>query len=144
MQTKPHEIYAVCPMDSIAIGQAKAFDLARLDDGQPRPFRVLIVRVKPTTYRGYVNTCPHEGVWLNIGSGGFFDATGKYLRCGKHGATFEVETGLCVDGPCEGASLEPVAVMAVSGDVCIDGIELLEDRDFGQYDETMEIMIHPD
>lgn len=149
MQTKPLEIYAICPMDSIAIGKAKAFDLAKLDeDGISRPFRIVIVRQTPTIYWGYANTCPHEGVWLNIGTGSFFDPTGKFLKCGKHGATFEIDTGICVSGPCEGAKLDSVAVMAMSGDVCISGVRLLEDDGFGfpadDLDETMEIMIHPE
>lgn len=149
MKNRRPEIYAICAKDSIAIGDAKAFDLARLDaEGRPRPFRIVIVRQTPTTYRGYVNTCPHEGAWLNIGSGGFFDSTGTMLKCGKHGATFQIETGLCVDGPCQGASLEPVAVLAISGDICIAGVSLLED-DGGRgspddLEETMEIMITSD
>jgi len=146
MKTQPPEIFAVCPMDAVPIGAARAFDLARVDDsGEARPFRIFIVREKPTTYRGYVNACPHEGVWLNIGSGRFFDSTGSFLRCGKHGAAFNIATGLCVDGPCAGAHLEPVAVVAINGVVCIAGVRLLEEeseRRTDAADETMEITVH--
>ena len=74
METKLPEIYAICSMDSIAVGDAKAFDLAKVDkNGESRPFRIVIIRETPFIYRGYVNVCPHEGVWLNIGTGVFFD-----------------------------------------------------------------------
>lgn len=148
MTKKPPAIYTVCPMDGIPIGGAKAFDLARLDDdGEARPFRIFIVREEPTTYRGYVNACPHEGVWLNIGSGDFFDSAAAALRCGKHGALFDVATGLCIEGPCAGASLEPVAVVAINGDVCVAGVKLQEeddDRAADPAEETMEITVHPE
>lgn len=148
MTNEPPDIYAVCPMDAIPIGGARAFDLARLDDdGEARPFRIFIVREEPTTYRGYVNACPHEGIWLNIGSGDFFDATGKVLRCGKHGALFDIATGLCIEGPCAGTNLEPVAIVAINGDVCIAGVTLQEedtDRGGNPGDETMEITVHPE
>jgi hypothetical protein len=51
---------------------------------------------------------------------------------------------------CSGtASLEPVAVAAIQGEVCLCGIQLVEDDGipdpFAEVaDETMEIMIHPD
>jgi nitrite reductase/ring-hydroxylating ferredoxin subunit len=32
------------------------------------------------------------------------------LVCAAHGASFEMEQGLCVAGPCKGASLVAVAV----------------------------------
>ena len=144
--TPPREVYAVCEMDEISPGEARAFDLAvRGDDGMPRPFRIFIVRDTPTTYRAYENVCPHEKSWLNIGSGSFFDGRGNFLRCGRHGALFDIATGACVDGPCEGAALKPITAMAMDGDVCIAGVTLMEDDGEGDfYDETMEIMIHPD
>lgn len=149
METKLPEIYAICSMDSIAVGDAKAFDLAKVDkNGESRPFRIVIIRETPFIYRGYVNVCPHEGVWLNIGTGVFFNSTGQFLKCGKHGAIFRIDTGVCVGGPCEGARLEPVSVMAMSGDVCMSGVKLLEDDRPGfptdDLDETMEIMIQSD
>ncbi|HZM08341.1 MAG TPA: Rieske (2Fe-2S) protein, partial [Methylocella sp.] len=71
------------------------------------------------------------------------------LRCGRHGARFEIDTGICVDGPCQGASLESVALAVIQGDVCLCGIALVEDDGIPdpfaeELDDTMEIMIHPD
>jgi nitrite reductase/ring-hydroxylating ferredoxin subunit len=66
---------------------------------------------------GYVNRCPHLGTELDWQPGEFFDVAGLYLVCSTHGAIFEPRTGLCVAGPCRGASLEPLAVREQGGQV---------------------------
>lgn len=107
-----------------------------------------MIRTHGNDYVGYVNACPHDGVWLNIGSGDFFTQDRAFLKCGRHGATFEIDSGLCIDGPCNGKSLQPIALAVVDGEVCLCGERLVEDdRPFGAFDdhdETMDIMIHPD
>jgi nitrite reductase/ring-hydroxylating ferredoxin subunit len=35
--------------------------------------------------------------------------------CAAHGAIFEIETGICVAGPCPGARLRPLPVRLSSG-----------------------------
>jgi len=59
--------------------------------------------------RAFVNRCPHLGVELDWEPGQFFDDAKLYLICSTHGAVFEPDSGLCVGGPCRGASLEPIA-----------------------------------
>lgn len=149
MSSENIEIYVICSASSIDPGTAKAFSLLRLnEEGETRPFPIVVIRKNGREFFGYVNVCPHEGVWLNIGSGTFFDSDKKFLKCGRHGAKFEVETGLCVDGPCKSANLEPIALTVIQGDVCICGVPLVEDDSspypFEDQDDTMEIMIHPD
>ncbi|MGY4627403.1 Rieske (2Fe-2S) protein [Bradyrhizobium sp. USDA 4486] len=143
------EVFVVCPADAIERSGAMSFSLSRIDDrGESRPFPIIVVRTFGNDYFGYVNRCPHERVWLNIGSGTFFSADRSFLRCGRHGARFEIDTGMCIDGPCDGQSLEPVALAVIEGDVCLCGVKLLEDDRFadlfGDSDETMDITIHPD
>lgn len=58
----------------------------------------------------FVNRCPHAGTELDWQPGEFFEETGLYLVCSTHGALFEPATGLCVAGPCRGASLETLQV----------------------------------
>lgn len=142
-------VFAVCAADAIERGGAKAFSLSRIDDGgESRPFPIVVVRTHGNVYLGYVNSCPHDNVWLNIGSGEFFTADRAFLKCGRHGATFEIESGLCIGGPCTGKSLQPIALAVVDGDVCLCGVRLVEDdrpaNRFEDDDETMDIMIHPD
>ena len=143
------EVFVICASDDIERGGARAFSLSRIDvSGESRPFPIVVIRTHDNAYVGYVNACPHDGVWLNIGSGDFFTQDRAFLKCGRHGATFEIDSGLCIDGPCNGKGLQPIALAVVDGEVCLCGERLVEDdRPFGSFDdndETMEIMIHPD
>lgn len=138
------DLYVICALDALDRGQAKAFSLSRvLDDSTTRPFSIFVVRTKQDHCVGYVNICPHQGSWLNIGEGTFFSADGERLRCGRHKAEFDVETGSCIKGPCLGKTMEPVALVVMDGEVCLCGIKLAEEEvaDYDELDETMEIMI---
>ncbi|MGY4229913.1 hypothetical protein ACVMIH_007274 [Bradyrhizobium sp. USDA 4503] len=57
----------------------------------------------------------------------FLDPYGVRWMCGKHGSTFELGTGLCVDGPCKGRTLTPIALTVLDGDICVVGVRLVED-----------------
>ena len=39
--------------------------------------------------------------------------------CATHGAIFEVDTGLCIDGPCIGDSLRSLEANILEGEVVI-------------------------
>lgn len=77
----------------------------------------------------YVNSCPHRGTELDWQAGEVFDETGLYLVCATHGALFEPNSGLCVDGPCHGARLRPVAIKILGNDVVLSG----HSGDIGNY-----------
>ncbi len=139
-------LYVICALDSLERGQAAPFSLSRVtDEGETRPFSIFVVRTENDQCVGYVNICPHQGSWLNIGEGKFFSEDGQRLRCGRHKAEFDIETGVCVTGPCVDKTIEPVALVVMDGDVCLCGVKLAEEEisDDDDLDETMEIMIHP-
>ncbi len=149
MSSGQNDVFIICDAKIIRRGTAMPFSLSRNNEnGEARPFPIVVVRTHADAYFGYVNACPHEGRWLNIGDGEFFTKDGAFLRCGRHGARFEIETGACVDGECKGKSLERVSVDVLDGDVCVRGVSLVEDDafpdPFDEGDDTMEIMIHPD
>ncbi|MBI5260940.1 MAG: Rieske 2Fe-2S domain-containing protein [Bradyrhizobium sp.] len=141
------EVFVICAAADIERGGARSFSLSRIDEaGESRPFPIMVIRTHDNDYFGYANSCPHDGVWLNIGGGDFFTPDRGFLKCGRHGATFEIDSGLCIDGPCRGDSLRPVALVVVGGELCLCGVRLVED-DWPMHDdddETMDIMIHPD
>tara|TARA_B100000780_G_C21015465_1_gene406793 strand:+ start:308 stop:751 length:444 start_codon:yes stop_codon:yes gene_type:complete len=141
------ELYVIGRARDIAPGTAKSYSLARLDkEGNGRPLPLLVVRTENDVYYGYANICPHNQIWLNIGDGAFFSEDGCHLQCGRHGAKFEIDSGLCIEGPCEKESLEAIPLLVDDGDLCVYGVVLAEADPFSDYedDETMEIMIHPD
>ncbi len=77
-------------------------------DPEDRGSSVVVVR-RDGQLHAYRNLCPHAGRFLNWAPGRFLFDGGR-LVCAAHGATFEVDSGLCVEGPCRGSSLVPVAV----------------------------------
>lgn len=58
---------------------------------------------------GYLNACPHLGTHLEFQENKFLTLDKSLIQCAMHGALFEIQSGLCISGPCNGQSLEPVA-----------------------------------
>lgn len=150
MPSNTVDVFVICDAEHVPRGNAKAFSLSRVDgEGQARPFPIFVVRTEADVYLGYVNVCPHDGLWLNVGDGEFFSEDRAFLECGRHGAKYEIDTGKCVEGPCMGKDLEPIPLIISEGEVCLCGLTLVEedrtpDPFEDEYEETMEIMIHPD
>ncbi len=127
--------YAICRMSEIPSQKARGFHLMIVgDDGSPRPWPIIVVRWGRQVF-GYVNKCPHDGVNLDWERNQFLDPNGIRLMCGKHGALFELGTGNCIDGPCKGRSLTPVALAILDDDICVVGVRLVEDEDTVAGDE---------
>ena len=63
----------------------------------------------------YVNSCRHQSLPLDFGDAHFFDESADALVCCHHGARYRPDTGECVDGPCEGATLTQLAVVEKDG-----------------------------
>jgi len=71
--------------------------------------------------RAYENRCRHLSLPLDYEEERFFDAEGRHLVCHHHGAIFDPLTGLCLRGPCAGASLTPLRLKIADGEVCSAG-----------------------
>jgi len=140
------EIYAVCHVNDVIKRRAVGFVLAQLDDaGRTVPLPLVIAREGGKVY-AYVNRCPHQGTRLDFEPKQFLDGSRQRLLCGKHGAEFEIATGLCTDGPCKGERLERVEALVDGEDVCITGVTLVEEDglDREENDEMPEIVIASD
>lgn len=124
--------YAICGMNDIPSRKARGFQLIRVgEDGATRPWSIVVVRWGRQVF-GYVNKCPHDGVNLDWERNQFLDPNGIRLMCGKHGALFDLGTGMCVDGPCKGRGLQPVNLRILDGDICVTGVTLVEDDELPQ------------
>jgi nitrite reductase/ring-hydroxylating ferredoxin subunit len=124
------KVYAICAADSISPGWVQPFTLARSGaGGEEEPFPILILRDENREYFAYVNSCPHEQHRLYEEPGQYSGVTQDFLICAKDGSKFETGTGLCIDGPCKGASLESIPALVLDGDVCIGGVTLVEEID---------------
>ena len=67
--------------------------------------------------RAWLNVCPHAGRRLDWAPGRFLRSKDGLLVCAVHGASFELQHGACVAGPCRGESLRAVAVEVRGGEV---------------------------
>ena len=67
--------------------------------------------------RAWLNICPHAGRRLDWAPGEFLKSKDGLLVCAAHGASFELQRGECVGGPCRGESLRAVAVEVRDGAV---------------------------
>ena len=98
-------------------------DARRLREGQGIRFTIVLDGVQrdafAVRYRGavhaYVNTCRHQGLTLDFGDAHFFDEEYDALVCCHHGARYHPDSGVCFDGPCEGAALTALAVEVRDG-----------------------------
>lgn len=100
----------LCRVDDIPEGRARGFDVRNVgrDD-------LFIVRHGTNLY-AWRNECPHiDGAPLAWRKDEYLDAAGQNIVCWAHGAKFEIDSGLCVVGPCVGQALTPIPVTVEDG-----------------------------
>ncbi len=103
----------ICPSNALGDGGLGVrFDVER--GGETLP--AFAVRFRGVVH-AYVNECRHQCTELDWNPGEFFDAERLYLICATHGALYQPDTGLCIDGPCRGARLSTVAVVEHDGGI---------------------------
>ena len=96
----------LCHLDDIPEGAARGFDLK----GEGRD-SVFVVRKAGEVF-AYRDACPHyQGATsLPWRKNAYLGASRQFIVCAAHGAEFEIDTGLCVHGPCLGESLTNVRI----------------------------------
>lgn len=77
----------------------------------------VLIHHAPTGIVGYINSCPHARVPLNLIGDQFLDHSGRFLQCSTHGARFDPGTGLCISGPCKGERLLPIKLKIKGNDI---------------------------
>jgi nitrite reductase/ring-hydroxylating ferredoxin subunit len=95
----------LCAIGELPVVGARGFDL--LGSGTDDMF---VVRMHDVV-RGYRNSCPHwPGASLPWRKDAYLNASGSAIVCHGHGAQFDIPTGRCIVGPCEGKHLTAVPV----------------------------------
>ena len=114
----------ICRIAELADPGARAFTAGAGE----WPLRGFVVR-RNNTVRAFVNHCPHQGHPLNLRPDAFLTPDRALILCSSHGAMFEIETGLCVAGPCAGERLKSVPVSVEAGLVLLgEGAEALAEE----------------
>jgi nitrite reductase/ring-hydroxylating ferredoxin subunit len=103
----------LCRLDDMPDGEAVALDVL-LPEGEES---VILLR-QGDRVNAWLNICPHAGRRLDWAPGKFLISRGM-LVCAAHGASFNVDNGECIGGPCRGESLRGVPVHVQQGDVLL-------------------------
>jgi len=107
---------AVGPLSDIPDPGCREFSIGSGD----WPFKGFVVRRRENVY-AYQNFCMHVGHPLNWKPDSFLTKDGKRIICSSHGALYEIDSGLCVAGPCPGKKLRSVEVAVRDGQVFVRG-----------------------
>ncbi|NVK72338.1 MAG: Rieske (2Fe-2S) protein [Oceanospirillaceae bacterium] len=96
---------ALCHIDDLKESETKGF--LENEAGQDLLF---VVKFKGAFY-GWRNACPHVNdapmAWRKDA---YMDAKKQHIACHAHGALFEADTGLCIQGPCLGKALNKIPI----------------------------------
>ena len=106
-------------------------DVGRLGEGQAVRFEIPVEGIRRDAFAvrfrgevfGYLNTCRHQSLPLDFGDAHFFDDAYDALVCCHHGARYAPESGRCVDGPCAGGRLTPLALAVRAGELWCTGVD---------------------
>ena len=104
------QLSALCALSDVPETGGLALTV-QMPDG---PCELMLFRIDDSL-RAYLNVCPHMGRNLDFAPGEFLFTPRGELVCPHHGATFELSSGLCVEGPCRGDALRQVAVEVREG-----------------------------
>jgi nitrite reductase/ring-hydroxylating ferredoxin subunit len=118
-------------VNAVALQEIQVGQLADLHDPGCRefrigtgewPFRGFVVRRGDAVY-AYQNFCMHAGHPLNYKPDSFLTRDGTRIICTSHGALYEIDSGVCVAGPCPGKKLRAITVEVRDGQIFVRGPE---------------------
>lgn len=100
----------LCRLDEIEDPGSKGFETI----GGEKPF--FVVRRGGDVF-AYRNSCPHYGAPLDWKPDAFLSYEKDLILCSMHSALFNIDDGVCVDGPCPGQALEALSVEIADGGI---------------------------
>ncbi len=102
----------LCRVTDIADGRAVEFAYQAGDERRA----IFIQRMGDDVF-AYENSCPHAHLPLNIKEGVFTEKSGTYFMCSNHGALFDIKSGACLGGPCNGQGLTKIEIDLKDGEI---------------------------
>jgi nitrite reductase/ring-hydroxylating ferredoxin subunit len=88
----------------------------------------------PAGLTAFVNVCAHRHQPVVVDDKPL-DDSGR-LECRAHGAFYDPATGLCVEGPCEGARLVSVPVRDDGAQLFVEDDDTVDDSVYGTDEEA--------
>lgn len=99
------QVVRLCHSSDLAEGSARGFDLH--SHGRDTMFVV-----RRNGLHAYRNACPHwEGASMPWRKDAYLNVDATRIVCSAHGAQFDIETGVCLTGPCPGQTLTHVPLI---------------------------------
>jgi nitrite reductase/ring-hydroxylating ferredoxin subunit len=92
----------LCRLDDLVDGDSRGFDPQGVGHDT-----VFVVR-RGSDVHVYHDSCPHQGSQMAWRRHAYLNAARDRIVCHAHGAQFEIDTGVCVLGPCLGQGLAAV------------------------------------
>ena len=105
----------LCALNDIDTPGSRGFSI----DTRQGCDELFVVRTGKAVF-AYRNSCPHTGGPLDWVPNQFLSIDSDWIQCATHDALFRIEDGVCVQGPCAGQALNPVAVEIIAGRVIVD------------------------
>lgn len=99
-----------------ALGEHETLKFAFDEDGARK--EGFVIRHGGEVY-AYRNECRHIPMTMDWVENRFLSRDGCYVQCATHGARYQIDTGLCVDGPPLGERLHALPVEEVSGEIIV-------------------------
>ncbi|UOO89263.1 Rieske 2Fe-2S domain-containing protein [Vitreoscilla massiliensis] len=96
---------AVILCETIEFNEKQAIKVAH-----PHKEISVVIIQKDQRYYAYENVCPHFSVQLDYKEGQFSLYQNQVIMCAHHSALFDIETGVCIDGPCKGKQLQVIEI----------------------------------
>ena len=109
------QVIFLCRVDELARTGARSIVLGE----DPDTLDVLVVQTAHGR-RAFINSCPHQFIPLETFPDWVFTEDRRHLVCSGHAALFVPETGLCVEGPCAGDSLQSLGIVEQDGAIYLD------------------------
>lgn len=105
----------LCQISSIPEGSSRNFEIDQVQ---------LFAVNKAEQIFLYLNRCPHLHVPLNWEPNKFLNNSGDLIQCSTHGALFDIANGECLQGPCQGQSLQAIDYEVKDGNIYIKTSDL--------------------
>jgi nitrite reductase/ring-hydroxylating ferredoxin subunit len=106
----------LCALADLPDGESRGL----LSDGMGMASKLCVVRQGSEVF-AWLNDCPHEHRPMEYRRDRFLSPDRHHIVCYAHSAHFDIRSGHCFAGPCEGKSLTPVPVRIEDGYVWIPG-----------------------
>jgi nitrite reductase/ring-hydroxylating ferredoxin subunit len=107
--------FSLCHSSEIDDPGSRAFELRF----QGAPLDIFVVHSN-ASFCAYVNSCPHTGANLDWQENQFLDLDKAFIHCSTHDALFEIDSGLCIAGPCVNQSLQALDLHLNNGVLVLD------------------------